>query len=135
MFEAYLLRYTGPSLRLLAKVLGFRGLFYVLAAGLWFSRSRFRVIRDNFWVSQSVSCPGFGFQGFAVQDFAVQVFVFQGFKVLRFRVSGFRGLEFKVSWSVSCHVFGCRVLRFQSQVTHGSVLGFHGPVLVLVQFW
>ena len=57
-----------------------------------------------------------------------------GFRVSWFRVSGFRSSGFRESWSVSCHVVRCGVSRFQSQVTHASVLGFHGPVLVLVQF-
>ena len=76
MFEAHVLRYTGPFLRLLAKVLGFRGLLCVLASGWRFSQPRFRVIRDNF-----------GFPSlFHVLD--------SGFRVLRFSVSGFRGSGF-----------------------------------------
>ena len=58
-------------LGLFATIFGFPSLFHVLDSGfrvsgfrgskfqgLWFSWSGFRVTRNHFWVSQSVSCPG-----------------------------------------------------------------------------
>ena len=58
MFEAHVLGYTSPFRWPLARVLWFSSLLVILGSGLRFSWSGFRVTRNHFWVSQSVSCPG-----------------------------------------------------------------------------